>query len=130
MSTEPTFRPSEGSFSSGTPEIPSGPPGHTLLGRYFDPLFLAHFHSRKSLLQAGDNLVASLGVLERIFALVGFDGFAIFAGKRVLKADDGAVLYDTVIIASAAKAPVDTTMTNVAAPARSRQELVPMNISF
>src|SRR5215510_12475059 len=58
----------------------------TLLGRYFDPPFLAHFHPRKSLLQTGDDLVASLCILQRLFALVGFDGFAVLAGKRVLEA--------------------------------------------
>src|SRR4029450_11890846 len=69
------------------------------LGRYFNPLFLSHFHSRKSLLQTGDDLTTSLGVLERLFALVGFDGFAIFAGKRVLEADDGAILHNIVFFA-------------------------------
>jgi hypothetical protein len=34
------------------------------------------------------------------------------------------------LLFSAAKAPVDTTIIRLAAPARSLQELVPMNISF
>ena len=66
---------------------------------YFDPPFFADFHSLKPFLQTRDDLVASLGILERVFTLVGFDGLSILAGKRVLEADDGAILHDTVVFA-------------------------------
>src|SRR5262249_56140940 len=56
----------------------------TFLRHYFDPLFLAHFHARKFLLQTGDDLMASLGVLKRIFAFVRFYGFSILPANRVL----------------------------------------------
>src|SRR5262245_12566618 len=61
---------------------------------HFDALFLARFHSSESFLQTGNDLLASMGVFERFFALVRFDCLSVLTGKRVFEAHNRAVLDD------------------------------------